>query len=380
MTRRPGRPSSRQPILLSHPEIAAQAVDEATRSLTSGSNKRVAWRCSDGHEWVVSPYERTSGRGCPYCSGRLAIPGQTDLATLHPALASELVNADPTTVRPMSHQILVWRCREGHEWDAAVGNRVGRGSGCPVCSGRQPISGVNDLATMHPAIAAQAIDTDPSTLTPHSDRRIEWQCSDGHRWKTAVKNRVRVNSGCPYCAGKLPIVGKTDLATLHPDIAAQAVDVDPRTLMKASRARVLWRCGACADTWRASVADRTAKGSGCPGCSTSGYKPGRPGHLYLLARTKEGREQRKVGITNTPSVRLARLRRLGWSLLDITDAMDGAVARSVERQFLAHLDAQGVARPITGARGDSGFTETWVYTDYPIDSIQEVLATVDRSN
>lgn len=26
------------------------------------------------------------------------------------------------------------------------------------------------------------------------------------------------NSGCPYCAGKRPIKGETDLATMHPEL------------------------------------------------------------------------------------------------------------------------------------------------------------------
>lgn len=32
------------------------------------SNKKVWWKCSKGHEWQASVYNRTNGRGCPYCS------------------------------------------------------------------------------------------------------------------------------------------------------------------------------------------------------------------------------------------------------------------------------------------------------------------------
>lgn len=35
-----------------------------------GSEKKVWWKCSQGHEWKASINNRSSGRGCPYCSGR----------------------------------------------------------------------------------------------------------------------------------------------------------------------------------------------------------------------------------------------------------------------------------------------------------------------
>ena len=37
--------------------------------LTFGSNKKVWWKCSKGHEWQAIIANRNEGRGCPYCSG-----------------------------------------------------------------------------------------------------------------------------------------------------------------------------------------------------------------------------------------------------------------------------------------------------------------------
>lgn len=36
------------------------------------SNKKVWWRCTDGHEWKAVIYSRTGAKkcGCPVCSGR----------------------------------------------------------------------------------------------------------------------------------------------------------------------------------------------------------------------------------------------------------------------------------------------------------------------
>ena len=50
-----------------------------------GSGKKVWWKCASGHEWQSSVVNRAlHNTGCPYCSGRKAIPGTNDLATLYP--------------------------------------------------------------------------------------------------------------------------------------------------------------------------------------------------------------------------------------------------------------------------------------------------------
>ena len=50
-------------------------------------------------------------------------------------------------VTPNSHKKVWWKCSKGHEWQAVVASR-NRGSGCPYCSGRKAISGINDLETL----------------------------------------------------------------------------------------------------------------------------------------------------------------------------------------------------------------------------------------
>jgi len=38
--------------------------------VTAGSNKKVWWKCKEGHEWEATVKSRNHGRGCPFCSGR----------------------------------------------------------------------------------------------------------------------------------------------------------------------------------------------------------------------------------------------------------------------------------------------------------------------
>ena len=102
------------------------------------SQKMVWWVCSKGHEWQARIDSRNHGNGCPYCSGRYAIAGETDLATLNPKLAKEwhpTRNGEltPRDVLPGSATKVWWQCEHGHEWQAKIGNRS-NGTGCPQCA------------------------------------------------------------------------------------------------------------------------------------------------------------------------------------------------------------------------------------------------------
>ena len=59
-------------------------------SLSSGSSKKAWWKCSLGHEWEASIYERACrNSNCPYCSNNKVQIGFNDLFTTNPDLAKE---------------------------------------------------------------------------------------------------------------------------------------------------------------------------------------------------------------------------------------------------------------------------------------------------
>lgn len=114
-------------------------------TVSAGSSRRVWWRCEQGHEWKTAVYTRTaSGTKCPYCAGKLPIPGENDLSTLFPNVANEwhpTKNAPltPSQVLPGSHRMVWWVCERGHQWQAMVKSRVS-GCGCPVCAGKVKVT------------------------------------------------------------------------------------------------------------------------------------------------------------------------------------------------------------------------------------------------
>ena len=123
------------------------------------SEKKVWWKCSEGHEWQASVGSRNSGKGCPYCAGRYAVLGKNDLRSTNPVLSSEWnydknIDLVPEKFSPNSHKKVWWKCTKGHEWQAIIAHR-NNGVGCPYCSGRYAIHGENDLQTINPALAKE---------------------------------------------------------------------------------------------------------------------------------------------------------------------------------------------------------------------------------
>ena len=175
--------------------------------LTLGSGKKVWWKCVKAHEWQATIGSRNGGRGCPYCSGRYVIKGENDLETVNPTVANEWNyeknnGLSPTDVMPNSNKKAWWKCSNGHEWQATINSR-NNGIGCPYCSRRYAVKGVNDLQTINPALASEWYyeknnGLTPMDVMPNSDKKVWWKCQKGHKWKATIGSR-NAGRGCPVC-------------------------------------------------------------------------------------------------------------------------------------------------------------------------------------
>ena len=191
-------------IATTHPEIAKELVDQTLATkLQAGSNKQVQWKCKENHVWTTNPYSRTHNHThCPYCSGRTVIAGKNDLATLYPALITKMVKPALAKQIGVGSDIRVeWRCDKHpeHTWFTTPNNRLK--SNCPICADRQVLTGFNDLATTHPALAKELADPTLATKITHgSNKRVKWKCSKGHTWYIEPYHRTGIRpTGCPIC-------------------------------------------------------------------------------------------------------------------------------------------------------------------------------------
>ncbi len=180
------------------PDAAKEALFDPTQVMW-GSNQKMDWRCPLNHEYSMRVADRTcDGALCPYCQGKRVLVGFNDLATTHPHIAAQCLD-DPTSFIAGSGKKARWRCEEGHEWRSVVASRTSQSLGCPICSGQQVLAGFNDLATVNPAVARQAVDFDCTTVTFGSNKKVRWRCEEGHEWASAVSSRTK-GIGCPSCA------------------------------------------------------------------------------------------------------------------------------------------------------------------------------------
>ena len=250
--------------------------DLLPQDMTARNNKKAAWVCDRGHKYKATVYSQYKGSRCPYCTGKRAIVGENDLATLYPDIAkqwdSEKNSLTPQEVKYGSHKKAWWICDKGHSWQASIKERCLSGNGCPYCAGKRAIPGVNDFSTLYPDIAKQWDERKngceiPDTLLPQSRKKAWWRCDKNHLWETPVRYRSN-GHGCPYCTGQKSIKGENDLLTMYPNLAQQwdydKNNLQPQDVTCGSGRIVWWKCD-LGHSWEARVSKRVL-GHGCPYC------------------------------------------------------------------------------------------------------------------
>ena len=248
-----------------------------------GSDKKVWWKCQNGHEWQAVINSRNSGCACPYCAGLHAIIGETDLQTVNPSLAKEWNyekndGLTPNDVLPNSNKKIWWKCTRGHEWQAAIDNR-NNGHNCPYCSGKKIIAGYNDLKTVNPDLAKEwnyekNDPLFPEQFTANSGKKVWWKCTRGHEWQATIDSR-NSGCGCPYCSGRFVVKGENDLKSINPTLAKEwnydkNGGLEPDEVMPNSHKKVWWMCSK-GHEWFAEIGSRS-RGNGCPQCARENRK------------------------------------------------------------------------------------------------------------
>lgn len=259
----------------------------ATPDTVRFNSGEAAWWRSEGcgHSWKMKVSSAVASEGrCPYCSGKRLLKGFNDLQTADPALAAQwhpTKNGDlgPDDVMPGSSRLRIWWiCGHGHEWADSVNNRHRNGSGCPVCSNKKCVSGVNDLQTTHRKLAKQWDEERNGSLkardvTARSHKKVWWRCGEGHSFAMEIFRRAgERDPGCPYCKGRKALPGFNDLATTYPELMKewnkiQNRRMDPREILPSS-SKEAWWIAPCGHHFMLSIRKKArAKPGYCPICS-----------------------------------------------------------------------------------------------------------------
>ena len=243
----------------------------------------INWKCKNGHEWVTTLNNRARGSNCPYCSGRYAISGENDIATLFPELLKEWdyekndkLEIKPQNVKKNTDKKVWWRCEKGHEYQSSIVNRTkSNGTCCPYCLGNKVLKGFNDMATTNPELLKEwdysknTIKSDEVTKGTH--KKIWWICNNNHSYKATIPAR-RTGTGCPYCSGNKVLDGFNDLATTNPELLKKwdyekndKLGITPESISKSYSKKVWWKCKNGHEYQRHVYNERNGSGR-CPIC------------------------------------------------------------------------------------------------------------------
>lgn len=252
-----------------------------------GSNKKVWWKCKEGHEWEDVVYKRVRGKPCPYCTNKRILVGYNDLTTLYPKIADEWdteknSEIDIWTVAPGSRKKVFWRCTScGNIWEASICGRTQKDAGCPKCAvekrreTRHRLALKNNGSLNDPLLLVswdyeKNYPLTPENVTPQSNQTVWWCCPVcKYSWQAKISNRAH-GRGCPNCANKVLIKGKNDLETCNPTLAAQwhptkNGEMTPSDVFPKSGKKYWWICPN-GHEYQASPLHRSA-GTNCPKCN-----------------------------------------------------------------------------------------------------------------
>jgi hypothetical protein len=426
----------KQPLSVTHPALAKEADGWDPTQVSAGSQKNLPWNCKIGHVWFAVVNNRTRQKqGCPYCSGKRLVSGVNDLSSFAPHLMNEADGWDTSTIHRTSNKVKNWKCAFGHKWSATVSNRSLRGDQCPICSGKRVLAGYNDLATLLPELAKEADGWDPTQFSKFSNKKVNWKCTLGHKWRVSINSRSTFQSGCPICSGQKILKGFNDLASINPSLANQAVGWNPSEAAQWSHKLETWKCD-LGHTYKARIADRSSgdgcpfcigkkvlsgfndletknpslarqafgwdpktvsefsnkiliwqcqeghkwrssvnhrsNGRGCPSCAKSGFDPNKDSWLYLLIHQQW--EMFQIGITNDLKRRYSEHSLNGWELIEAHGPIDGHLSQQWETAILRMLKAKGADLSNSKIAGKfDGYSEAWSTSNFDIKSIKELM-------
>lgn len=275
------------PLLLKEWDYETNAKDPEW--YTPKNNKSVSWICSVcGGRYKAAIYHRTTtGQGCPYCSNKRVLKGFNDLKTTYPELASEwdyeANDKDPEDYTYGSTETAHWVCSVcGNKWEAKIRDRVkSKCKTCPECTKKKRGESKHEHALKNSGCITDPLllkewdyeknEKGPESYTPKSNESVFWICSMcGHRYPAKISNRA-IGRGCPCCAGNVVVPGINDLATTHPQLAAEwhptkNGDLKP-TDVTYGRADVIWWLCPEGHAYQASLNHRSS-GTNCPKCNS----------------------------------------------------------------------------------------------------------------
>ncbi|MGG3608078.1 zinc-ribbon domain-containing protein [Priestia megaterium] len=165
-----------------------------------GSETKLTWQCSYGHQWKSSPSNIQRGRWCPKCTEKK----RNDIKDKKlEELCNIAIEREGLCLANKYYDVdtkLKWRCKNGHEWESTPYS-IKNGSWCPKCAVEQArLLKKGTIEQMH-RLAELNEGKCLSQNYTNSRTKLRWKCKCGNEWKM-TPNNVQQGSWCPVCKRK----------------------------------------------------------------------------------------------------------------------------------------------------------------------------------
>ncbi len=208
------------------------------------------WQCAKGHEWLANPSGIVNSKTwCPQCA-KNAPKKIEDMQNIAHLKGGKCLSVKFINVK----EPLKWLCKMGHVWNSNPDNIIG-GSWCPECAKKKHSLTIKEMQQLAEERGGKCL----SKTYVNSKTKLQWQCAQGHLWKT-TPHHIKQGYWCPQCAKikrKLTIKEMQQLAGKRGGKCLSVTYVNSYTKLQ-------WQC-AQGHIW-AGKPSNIKHGTWCPQC------------------------------------------------------------------------------------------------------------------
>jgi len=217
-----------------YPDIAAMwAPDNIYHSdrVSPTSATSAKWICPDcSGKYYSLVNEMVSGEtDCPYCNGRMVLPGFNSLARKHKEIAKLWSPNNPKSADEVLPNVTVlakWICPDcSGEYNAPINEMTDGTYTCPYCTDRMVLKDYNSLYVRFPDVAKKWSPNNDKTafeVLPTVSVPAKWICPDcTGEYNAPINEMTDGTYTCPYCEDRMVLPGVNSFKVKHPDLMAE---------------------------------------------------------------------------------------------------------------------------------------------------------------
>jgi group I intron endonuclease len=204
-------------------ELAESKGGKCLSQEYQGINIKLTWQCEENHIWEALPTNIRIGSWCPECFKIGKLTSLKDIQELAESKGGKCLS----TIFVGSLENHTWQCEENHIWEATPSN-IKQGSWCPECNRLARIGKSLPEATIEKMKRPKSEEHKEKMRLSHLgmvfkditemdkkaaekegkclsiaylgwNKKLTWQCKEGHVWATTPGN-IKRGLWCPICA------------------------------------------------------------------------------------------------------------------------------------------------------------------------------------